>query len=593
MSYVQFDYRQSSQRIAVTRLITGTFGIASLGMCVCAVSAAILTVDRTVDWSAYPPGPKGGIVERTTIFTNLTSLDNTGTTAVDAILNAVLAVCPSNQVVYLPAGRFRCTNAITLQSYVTLRGAGPTNTILEFDNQGAADGLWCLKAHASDYPFTQSNNITSGATKGSTSLTLETTTGLKAGGFALVDHLNPEFVTNGVIEGYSYLSRLSGTRLMGQLIEVLSVDGNTITFTPPLAWWYTNNGQVVALPTWKRAVGVEDLTVTNVMASEPANGSGQNIRFSQAVDSWIKNVNSRRCVQYHVYLLRSFRCAVRDSDFRDAFTYQSSRAYGVDVLNQSTANLIENNLSDHCLISYTSEGSGPWNVWGYNYAHGTTNSGDGLIRALNVNHGGAPHMNLFEGNVVNAIGADLLHGGSCHNTLFRNWSKGWQPNASAKGTNYYQRAISINKGNWYYNVVGNVLGDPRLDNATYGSTWTYAADVGNTANSRPFVWRLGFVGAGDSTLGLDSAVVTNTFRHGNFDFANSSVVDWQVGHDTTLPASLYLSAKPAWWGALAWPAIGPDVPGLTNAIPAQARFLNTVVTMPTRPPLPPTMKTPK
>jgi len=29
----------------------------------------------------------------------------------------------------------------------------------------------------------------------------------------------------------------------------------------------------------------------------------------------------------------------------------------------------------------------------------------------------------------------------------------------------------------------------------------------------------------------------------------------------TLPASLYLSSKPSWWGTMPWPGVGPDVTG--------------------------------
>src|SRR5207247_11001311 len=31
--------------------------------------------------------------------------------------------------------------------------------------------------------------------------------------------------------------------------------------------------------------------------------------------------------------------------------------------------------------------------------------------------------------------------------------------------------------------------------------------------------------------------------------------------DQILPASLYRSSKPSWWGTMPWPAIGPDVTG--------------------------------
>jgi len=33
------------------------------------------------------------------------------------------------------------------------------------------------------------------------------------------------------------------------------------------------------------------------------------------------------------------------------------------------------------------------------------------------------------------------------------------------------------------------------------------------------------------------------------------------GLPRTLPASFYLAARPAWWGRLPFPAVGPDVTG--------------------------------
>jgi len=37
--------------------------------------------------------------------------------------------------------------------------------------------------------------------------------------------------------------------------------------------------------------------------------------------------------------------------------------------------------------------------------------------------------------------------------------------------------------------------------------------------------------------------------------------DNPVPSTQTLPPSLFLSARPGWWGAMPWPAIGPDVTG--------------------------------
>src|ERR1019366_4928140 len=40
----------------------------------------------------------------------------------------------------------------------------------------------------------------------------------------------------------------------------------------------------------------------------------------------------------------------------------------------------------------------------------------------------------------------------------------------------------------------------------------------------------------------------------------------------SLPASLYLSSRPSWWASASWPAIGPDVSGLAQSIPAQSCY---------------------
>jgi hypothetical protein len=60
--------------------------------------------------------------------------------------------------------------------------------------------------------------------------------------------------------------------------------------------------------------------------------------------------------------------------------------------------------------------------------------------------------------------------------------------------------------------------------------------------------------------------------HGNYDYADNGV-KWDPaisGHE--IPDSLYLSAKPGWFGLLDWPAIGPDIAGQKKDIPAKARW---------------------
>jgi hypothetical protein len=49
----------------------------------------------------------------------------------------------------------------------------------------------------------------------------------------------------------------------------------------------------------------------------------------------------------------------------------------------------------------------------------------------------------------------------------------------------------------------------------------------------------------------------------------STLLRWRNYDYFSLPASLYLADKPSWFGSVAWPAIGPDVSGMSNKLPAQ------------------------
>ena len=84
-----------------------------------------------------------------------------------------------------------------------------------------------------------------------------------------------------------------------------------------------------------------------------------------------------------------------------------------------------------------------------------------------------------------------------------------------------------------------------------------------------------------------------SFRHGNFDYVNNSRLwDPNIRPDHTIPNSLYLSARPSWWGQLAWPPIGPDLNPMVGLIPAQARYQGIVGGTPTATPIPSPSPTP-
>jgi hypothetical protein len=85
-----------------------TFAVFVLLMLVHAALSEIVTSDRLISWE---PGIPGGIPNRATIYTNLTS------SATVAQINAALSACPSNQVVYLNAGTYTINGTITVPSF--------------------------------------------------------------------------------------------------------------------------------------------------------------------------------------------------------------------------------------------------------------------------------------------------------------------------------------------------------------------------------------------------------------------------------------------------------------------------------------------
>ena len=149
-----------------------------------------------------------------------------------------------------------------------------------------------------------------------------------------------------------------------------------------------------------------------------------------------------------------------------------------------------------------------------------------------------PMMNLFEGNyLTGTVKADLVWGSSSHNTFFRNRNT-LDPSRAQAAWNY-----SLYQKSNYFNIIGNVIGTVGFENS-------YSIRIGSSSKA---------------IYGIDPAVST-TLHHGNWDSVINGVV-WNGSDDRVLPASLYLSGKPNWWGNMQWPAIGPDVSPMYPAAP--------------------------
>ena len=114
---------------------------------------------------------------------------------------------------------------------------------------------------------------------------------------------------------------------------------------------------------------------------------------------------------------------------------------------------------------------------------------------------------------------------------------------------------------YWMSFVGNVLGIPgQMDG------WVYETTV---ANGKPGIWMLGWDKA------TDGQVSATTLRHGNFDYLTNTVKWDPAVTDHTLPNSLYLTKKPAFFGAgtgYTWPWVDPLGNKKVYMLPAKVRY---------------------
>src|SRR3989475_4775101 len=261
--------------------------------------SGILDPSRAIDWSHA--GIPGGIPNRATICASL----DPGSTA--AQIDAAIAACPPDQVVFLTAGTFTLSAGLNMKSDVTLRGAGANRTTLVFTGTTPCDRgpppypVICLKGS-----FSWSGGVentadwAAGYGKGTTVITLSSTANLRAGeSFLILDQVDDTAdsgdiyncgIANGCVSQGSDGMRTGpgGYRNQPQGRQATPIHGNQVTITPgiympnwrasqaPQAWWPT---------TVLRRAGIENMTI------QPVDGGG-GINIQNAMECWITGVRS-------------------------------------------------------------------------------------------------------------------------------------------------------------------------------------------------------------------------------------------------------------------------------------------------------------
>ena len=562
----------------------GLLVLASLLFVSQAVLGEIIPANRRINWDAGIPG---GIPNRTTIFANVKNAPYSAlgdgvrddTSSIQAAMNA----CPSNQVVYIPAGRYRVSGVLTVPRGITVRGDGPGQTII--DAFGSAYTGAITFGNDAWPNFNNTINVTGGLNAGSSSITLASTAGVSVGSYLLLTQLNDSsFVTiNGFYGACTWCDggqTANGNRALGQIVEVTSVNGTTVGVNPPLYWTYSSSlsPQVVPFNANIKYAGVESLTVR-------CNKTGyhSNFRMSDAAYCWLKNVEGDYTDGDHVDVYWSYRCEIRDSFFHDAFTHSpGSSDADVMLALKSSACLVENNIMWRMHAGIMLNWGAVGNVISYNFLTNMfdANSTNALYVDLSA-HGAHPMFNLWEGNAGVTVNPDSGWGSSSHGTIFRNLLAGIStasPPFNGRGpvqsnivwTLFQQaRVINLDSESWYYNVVGNVLGNPYYTN--HGGIYLASPPQPNGYET-PYIFHLGYTtpaGGGESTT-----TAATTLIHGNWDWVTRTIRWDPTISDHTLPNSFYLSSKPAWFGDRPWPPYDPANPlaGSMTSIPAGYRF---------------------
>lgn len=480
---------------------------------------------RLIDWTRA--GVEGGIPTYANIINfDTAGGDNTGLIDNSPLLQSLIDDLTTDSVIKLGAGTYRFDSQINFQSTssrslpgVVIRGDGTASTRVLFREFQAADaGLFDVAGFDSGSAI----NITGGLTKGSTSITLASTSGLTTGDWLWIRQDNDPVAmatTRDIPDFESTIDNNNGwaRRVVGQVVKIAAVVSGGVTIAQPLhldLTWPNPTAQKLGTVA---GVGFEDFTLDNGLGS-----AGRfNFDFSRAVNCWILNVHSLMAVRSHIAISGSANITVRDSYFNDAYRHDGGgHGYGAQVLDTATHCLIENNVFRNLRHAMIWKEGANGNVYAYNYS--TDGKQDGSPVAKDISgHGHYASANLIEGNIAQFIHASDYWGAiGPNNTFLRNRTT--------------EERILIEDGTKDQNVIGNEL-------------------VSTTA---PFV--------------VVDGTSTGAYVHGNNEGGN---LQWRSGEIQTVVSSYFYSATPRFWNISdPWPSMGPERTPGAFTIPAKNRW---------------------
>jgi hypothetical protein len=575
--------------------------------------SGLISPSRAIDWSTA--GVVGGIPSAG--WTQCGSTLPASSTA--AAITAALAACAgTNQYVLLGPGTGNWTETVIFPAagHVVLRGSGANSTFINITSgsySGCALHTSAIKACGSNASaFGNPLNVqswTAGYAKASNQLTVGSVAGISTAdpptllyleqcetGYtaasagaactgSAVDNGQLFICTDPFVASPQKGCSTSGTanqnakRGHWEGTTVTSIAGSVLTIADPLIYPDYATGQT---PRMWTASSISTVGVENISFDNTVGAVNDFIHFMNSYDYWVKGCKFAHWAFWGVETFQGIHGTITDNYFTDSTGVDT---YGVRF-EGATHNLIQNNIFIRTLSAIVFDGPSAGNVVGYNLA---LNAGlhNNFMKGLFFSHDQNAY-DLYEGNLTNAQWNDSNHGTSNMLTRFRNLFLGWSSCGNGQcGANVFSgwtNPFIDLYGDRYQNNIANAL-------CTLGYHNTYKSSAGTLGSGNGQVCII--AGTGFNPMPGDPLVPSTSMFYANYDVVTGAVrfcgsaanTGWAgvcgsasevpTGASTypnslptvgdvgagqgALPASLYLASKPSWFGALPYPAIGPDV----------------------------------
>jgi len=392
--------------------------------------------NQSIDWSNAGCPDEKIKIERSINIKDFGAKGD-GKTDDSAVFIKAIMESASHTEILIPEGVYILKSPIRIYKSIILKGLGINKTKLIFDFKGnpAIDAITIGPEGKSEWV-----ELISGFGKGSVVLEAKDSSFFTPGVFMEIEQDND---TEKMYTSPEWNQRWA-QNVVGQIVQVLSMDGNKITIDEPLHIDFDKDLK----PRIRILYMTTGVVLMDFHIKRLDKGDGNIITIKNSAYCMVKNIESEYAFRTHVSIERSYRCSVSNSYFHHAHDYGGGgHGYGVEIKHHGCNNLVENNKFFHLRHSMMVHLGANGNVFGYNESSqpfATSDHTPGTVISDVSIHGHYPFMNLFEENKVAKIEfSDWWGPCGPGNTLFRN--------------KITDENIIVRDKTLYQNIIGNII----------------------------------------------------------------------------------------------------------------------------------------